>query len=191
MFLFDDQLNENLDLHRGDLLIAEPLLDDPNFSRSVILVCEHQDDGSFGLVINKPAMITIEESSNSLLQDNGVYIGGPVEQNTLHIVHRIDELEESTPLRDGIYWGGNYEQLNVLHSQGLLNPSNCKLFMGYSGWGKQQLEDELTRNSWVIGRHDLSILFEVDPENLWREILKSMGEKYRMLSNYPTDPRMN
>lgn len=191
MFLFDDQLNESLELCRGDLLIAEPLLDDPNFSRSVILVCEHQDEGSFGLVMNKPAVITIEEVSESLLQDNDIFIGGPVEQNTLHIIHRFERVEESTPLRDGLFWGGNYEQLKLMHTQGLLNANNCRLFMGYSGWGKEQLEDELKRNSWVIARPELSILFDVEPENLWREALKAMGEKYRMLSNYPIDPRLN
>ncbi|WP_020528947.1 YqgE/AlgH family protein [Flexithrix dorotheae] len=191
MELFGTKLNANQDLNKGDVLIAEPFLNDPNFSRSVVLLCEHQEEGSFGLVVNKPALLSIEELSEHLHGNNEVFIGGPVEQNTLHFIHKFKDLEDAIPLRDGIYWGGNFEQLKSLNLAGQVDSTNCRFFIGYSGWSQQQLKDELVQNSWVISRIALNFLFDIAPEDLWQKTLRQMGEKYKMLSNYPTDPRLN
>ena len=191
MFTFNGNLNENFEVQKGDILLAEPFLADPNFKRSVVLMCEHQDEGSFGLVFNRPTMVSIEESNEIFLTGNNIYFGGPVEQNTLHFIHKFDFLEDSVALKDGVYWSGNYEQLKSLHAQGKVHPGTCRFFIGYSGWGSEQLNSELKQDSWVIARTNLQTLFEVEPEELWKNILRSMGKKYQVLSNYPTDPRLN
>ncbi len=191
MFTFNGYLNENSEVLKGDVLIAEPFLADPNFERSVVLMCENQSNGAFGLVFNRPAEVSIEDTDNIFLAENPLYFGGPVEQNTLHFIHTFEHLEDSIELKDGVYWSGNYEQLKTLHAQGKVNESNCRFFIGYSGWGNEQLKNEINQNSWVISRTNLQTLFEVEPKKLWKNILKSMGQKYEVLSNYPKDPRLN
>ena len=192
MHTFNFNLNKNNKAQKGDLLLAEPLIVDSNFSRSVILVCEHEEQiGSFGLILNKPSSITIENATDNLYIDDSLYIGGPVEQNTLHFIHTLDELEGSIALKNGTYWGGSYEQIKNLNIQGQIKPNNCRFFMGYTGWKKQQLSEELNENSWIIAKIDLSSLFYIKPENLWKEVMANLGSRYKMLTNYPIDPRLN
>jgi putative transcriptional regulator len=192
MEIFGEALNESNALQAGDLLLAEPMLFDPNFQRSVILVCEHDDaQGTFGLVVNHPAQVIVEEIDKHPYLKGNLYKGGPVQPNTLHYLHKFEHLEGCVHVRDGIFWGGDYEQLVVLHQQGLLGTHNCRFFIGYSGWGEGQLTEELNQNSWVISRMPLSLIFEVPPQHLWEEILKRMGGKYRMFTNFPVDPSLN
>ena len=185
-------LNKDSTLHKGYMLVSEPFLPDPNFERSVILICEHQEEtGSFGLVLNKPTYIQVNDVTELENVDSNLFIGGPVEQNTLHFIHTLSDLEGAIPLKDGVYWGGNFEELREYATQGKVYPDNCRFFMGYSGWGKDQLKIELEQNAWIISKVDLNIIFEMEPDMLWSEILKTMGGKYKMFANYPTDPRLN
>ncbi len=192
MKYFNIRLNESLDLRKGDILLSEPMLLDPNFHRSVIFICEHDDDkGSFGLVINRPFHTDINPIEEIFFADKQLFIGGPVEQQTLHFIHKIDDLAKSIPLKNGYYWGGDFEMLKAINLQGGLAPSNCRFLIGYSRWEKQQLRNELLQNSWIISRNAPEKLFEVNPENMWKYILEEMGGKYRVFINYPADPDMN
>ena len=123
--------------------------------------------------------------------ENLIFIGGPVEQNTLHFIHTFDTLGEATPLGNGVYWGGNFEQLRVYADSGLIKHGNCRFFMGYSGWGKKQLDSELENNTWVICKIDLNIIFRTEPKELWRTILRTMGGNHKAFANFPDDPRLN
>lgn len=192
MDVFSENLNRNNDVQPGDFLLAEPMLLDPTFQRTVVIMCEHShDEGSFGLVVNRLADVTIEELEDFFFLRNNLFIGGPVQQNTLHFLHQIPELKGAILLRDEVYWGGDYEQLQELHLQGKVGPENCRFFIGYSGWGKEQLLGELSENSWVISRVDLSLLFKVEPDELWQAVLEQMGGKYKMFTNFPVDPSLN
>ncbi|MEN7546767.1 YqgE/AlgH family protein [Rapidithrix thailandica] len=192
MHLFDFDFSHNDSVTRGNLLVAEPFLNDPNFCRSVIIMCEHQHEmGSFGLVLNRPTKITIEEVTDNFFLESQLFIGGPVEQNTLHYIHRFGELENAIPLKDGLFWGGDYEQLKAMNLNGELHPENCRFFMGYSGWGEEQLQSELEQHSWIVSDVDLSWVFSQDPKDLWSNVLKRMGGRFKVYSNYPTDPRLN
>ena len=179
---------------KGDLLISEPFLPDPNFERTVILLCEHNDEGSFGFVLNKLSMLKFSD----VIQEVGefqkpLYVGGPVQQDTLHFVHRVgNTLEGSVPVNDELYWGGNFEQVKVMINSDSIKEYDYKFFIGYSGWGEGQLMDEINAKSWIVcPSANANQVFDTDPSNLWREILKSMGGKYKVFSNYPTDPRLN
>lgn len=192
MEVFNMQLNKSDDLHIGDLLLAEPLMDDPNFKRSVVLICEHdKQEGSFGLVLNKPFDIELGAIDDPLLSERKMFMGGPVEQNTLHFVHTIPTVTDAILLKEGLYWGGNYEEIKKLSADGVLNKSNSRFFIGYSGWGEKQLKDELKGNSWIISRINPDFLFTVEPDKLWKSILQLMGGKYKIFSNFPTDPLLN
>ena len=129
----------------GCFLVSEPFLPDPNFERTVILLCEHNEEGSVGFVLNKPSILKFDEAIEDVHNFNvQLYIGGPVQQDTLHFIHRAGHLlEGSIKIGDNIYWGGNYEQLITIINNGELNKNDFKFFLGYSGWAPGQLEEEL------------------------------------------------
>ncbi len=178
----------------GDLLISEPFLQDENFVRSVVLLCEHNAEGSFGLVINKPSILKLGELIEELaFLEKEVFVGGPVEQNTLHFIYMGDhQLEGSISLGKNLWWGGDFDSLVEKLKIGLLNPDSIRFFLGYSGWGEGQLIDELEGKTWIICRSEIDLhTFEYTPEELWRNLLKNMGGEFKVIANYPLDPRLN
>lgn len=184
----------NVTPRRGDLLISEPFLPDPNFERTVVLICENNEDGSIGFILNKPSLVNfgdVFEEFGSF--EKKILVGGPVQQDSMHFLHRGTlKIDGGTKIGEGIHWGGNFEQLKVLMQNGVINPSDVIYFLGYSGWAPGQLDEELKENSWIVSPAATETqVFDLDPELLWREVLKNMGGKFRMFSNYPTDPRLN
>ena len=180
--------------HAGDLLISEPFLQDENFSRSVVLLCEHNSEGSFGLVFNKPSILRLNEIVEGFdFLDLEVYVGGPVEQNTLHFVYCGDkQLSESIQIGERLWWGGDFEELKSRLKTGTFDLESIRFFLGYSGWAPGQLTDELTENTWIVCKEELNITaFNYSPEELWKSLLKNMGGEFKLIANYPTDPRLN
>lgn len=179
---------------KGDLLISEPFLPDPNFERTVVLLCDHNEDGSFGFVLNKPGILRISDVIEDLEPfDTEIFVGGPVEQDTVHFLHRIPAtIKGGQEIVPGIFWGGDFEGFSSLARTGVLHAHDFRFYIGYSGWGSGQLVGELEKNSWLIYRPvKPEQVFEIDPEVLWRRVLEEMGGKFKMFANYPTDPRLN
>ncbi|HLZ15708.1 MAG TPA: YqgE/AlgH family protein, partial [Cyclobacteriaceae bacterium] len=166
---------------------------DPNFERTIILLCEHNDDGTVGFVLNKPSLSKLGELIADLSQlKNIVCMGGPVQQDTLHYIHRCADIDGAIEVSERIYWGGEFEQLIAKLETHQLKPKDIKFFLGYSGWSPNQLEDEIKANSWIVS--DLvseELIFETTEEEMWRKTLKNMGGRFSMYSNYPVDPTMN
>lgn len=178
---------------RGRLLISEPFLPDPNFERTVVLLCEHNDEGSFGFVLNKPSILKVNEVMEEIgVVDNMVFVGGPVQQDTLHFISRAIGATNAVEITDNIYWGGDFENLVTLTDTKQLLPADIRFFLGYSGWGPGQLDAELDQDSWIVCDYVTNqLLFDTPPELLWRKALDNMGGRYSVISNYPLDPRMN
>ncbi|MCL6258078.1 YqgE/AlgH family protein [Aquiflexum sp. TKW24L] len=178
----------------GQLLISEPFLQDENFVRSVILICENNEKGSFGLVLNKLSILKISELVEDLFfLDLDVYVGGPVEQNTLHFVYSGEQaISGSIQLGDDLWWGGDFEALILKLKSGELNNDNIRFFIGYSGWTEGQLDEELEEKTWIVcEKIETDHIFNDSPVELWRNILKNMGGEFQLLANYPIDPRLN
>ena len=179
---------------KGDLLISEPFLADPNFERSVILICEHNDEGTLGFVLNKPTNHTLGEVVQEACDyPSLLHKGGPVQLDTLHFIHRTESLiSGSNKIKENIFWGGDFEQLLSFINTRQVSQNDLMFFLGYSGWSPGQLEDELKENTWFVYKEtDQYDVFEGKTDNLWRKVLKSMGGKFKAISNYPTDPRLN
>jgi putative transcriptional regulator len=192
--MFTDDKNGLRTPAKGDLLISEPFLPDPNFKRTVILICAHSKEGTFGLVLNQSSMLHFDDVIEEVDHfPKPLFIGGPVEQNTLHYLHRDGrELEGSEELGNGLFWGGDFEELLQKIELKTINPEDYKFFVGYAGWTAGQLEEEIKEGSWFVAKNATpEQVFDMDPDTLWRSILKEMGGKYKMYSNYPIDPRLN
>ena len=177
----------------GRFLISEPFMFDPNFKRTVVLLVEHGEEGSIGFVLNRRIDKTIDEIVELTTRHNApVFLGGPVEQNTLHYIHQLgEELPGSKEILDGVFWGGDFEALNKKIASGEIGERDILFFVGYSGWGNSQLEDELERKSWIVAPGNTDFVFQENYDDLWRQILKSMGTRYGVIANYPEDPRLN
>ncbi|MEM6522671.1 MAG: YqgE/AlgH family protein [Bacteroidota bacterium] len=187
------KFKNNIRPERGSLLISEPFLPDPNFERTVILLCEHNDDGSFGFVLNKLSSVTLKDLIEGVNSTKAsVFIGGPVQQDTLHFIHRSSDLEGGTEIVKGLYWGGDFEQLMSIIDTGKINESDFKFFVGYSGWSAGQLEEELAANSWIVTNPaSPQLMFDEPEDKLWKIVLKRLGGRFDVYSNYPIDPRLN
>lgn len=178
---------------RGRLLLSEPYLADPNFERTTVLLTEHNDTGSVGFILNKPSDSRVGEIMEDLKGlDSRIFIGGPVEQDTLHYIHRITTLTDSIEIQPGLFWGGNFDQLISMIDTHQVLTTDIKFFLGYSGWSPGQLDEELKIESWIVS--DLAseqLVFETDPEQMWKQALRDLGGRFTVYSNYPADPRMN
>lgn len=177
----------------GTLLIAEPFLKDPNFMRTVVFLCDHQEEGSFGFVLNR----TYEHTLNELMNDLDelklpVFYGGPVQMDTIHFLHQYPTLiPGSYEVLDGIYWGGDFETAINLIREGAIDVNKIRFFIGYSGWGSGQLNDELKEKSWLTAEATKKLVFHRKTDEIWREALKHLGGDYEMMANFPIDPQLN
>lgn len=189
----DFSILSDLKPQAGTLLISEPFLPDPNFERTVVLLCMHDENGSFGFVLNKQTELTIGQ----VMQEHGsgsdkIYLGGPVQPDSLHFLHTLgDKIPGSESLGKGIYWGGDFMRLKEMMDLKMVSPSQYRFFVGYSGWAAGQLDQELTDKSWIVSGSFDHDIFNYEPANMWRIVLNAMGGKFRLISNYPADPRLN
>ena len=188
-----EKIKTTLPPAKGRVLLSDPFLMDPNFRRTVALLCEHNEKGSFGFVLNRQLHLTIADVIEiDTLQEVPLYLGGPVQKDTLHFIHRDPEFaENSLEVFEGVYWGTDFEKVKEKLEENSLNLDNFRFFVGYSGWGEGQLEDEIKEQSWFVAEATEEMIFEDDEEELWKNILKNMGGGFKFLSNAPESPHMN
>ncbi|MBS1488679.1 MAG: YqgE/AlgH family protein [Bacteroidetes bacterium] len=189
---FFDYTN-NVKPQAGRLLISEPYLADPNFDRTIVLLCEHNHEGTIGFVLNRPSESTVSDLVSDLSGiQNIACIGGPVQQDTLHFLHRHPHIAGAVEVAGGIFWGGDLDEVIDSLQAGKIDFSDIKFFLGYSGWSFGQLEEEIKANSWIVSNHvSEELVFDTEFSLMWRTTLKEMGGRYSMYSNYPVDPTLN
>lgn len=177
----------------GILLIADPFLKDPNFLRTVVLLCEHKEDGSFGFVVNRQYENTLEE----LLPDADgikvpVFYGGPVQPETIHFLHQYpEEIPGGQEIMQGVFWGGDFEKALQMIRSGEIDLLKIRFFIGYSGWGDGQLDEELKEKTWLTVKATRKLIFHKTADAIWKEALKHLGGDYEMMIHYPIDPQLN
>ena len=177
----------------GRILISEPFLTDQYFRRSVVYLTEHSEEGSIGFVLNK----SLDMKINDVLEDFPdvefpVALGGPVSTNTIHYLHALgDEIPESVHVKDGIFWGGDFEIMKNLVLSGIATRDNLRFFLGYSGWSPKQLDGELEMNAWLIGEISPELVMKGMTSEFWQKTLYDLDEKYKAWANFPEDPGLN
>lgn len=179
----------------SSLLLSEPFMLDPNFQRSVVLLCDHNPvEGTLGYILNQPTGLAIGDLIEEFEGcDLPLFIGGPVEQNTLHFVHKREDLiPGGTALGLGLTWGGDLEILKQHLFGGILTSEDIKFFMGYCGWSPGQLDEEFDQNSWVVSNdYHPALIFLEEREAVWKEALIAMGPKFAHVANFPINPQWN
>jgi len=180
------------DIEPGALLIAPPMMKDPNFFRSVVLLCEHGPEGSFGLILNRRVDVETDFLQTELSgYDGGFLLGGPVQTDTLHFLHHFEDVPESIPFMKDVFWGGDFEFVKSICKARPVAEDELKLYIGYAGWGEGQLQGEIDAGGWIVTPGDASAVFAQEPDQLWRKRLRKLGGEYAVMANYPVDPRMN
>lgn len=178
---------------KGTLLIANPFLKDPHFTRSVILICEHRNEGTLGFVINK----LFSQNLRELLKDQEIddlltYYGGPVQRDSIQFLHQYPELiPGGEKLFENTYWGGNFESLLINLKNKNIEWDKVKFFIGYSGWSAGQLDEEMKQNTWLTVTATVDLIFNLNPNEVWKASLKELGGEYEMMINFPLDPQLN
>lgn len=189
------QIHSNtLHPRQGELLLSEPTMDDFHFGRSVILLIDHQEqEGSFGIIMNKPLNVRLNEIVDVFKDfDAPVYLGGPVAEDQIFFMHTLGSLiPDSCKIMEGLYWGGDTEKLNTLIDTGIADKHNMRFFLGYSGWDRGQLANELERNSWVVCKTDCRTLLNTPVEQMWSHYVSSMGKEYALWQRFPRNPEEN
>lgn len=181
-------------LKKGYLLIAEPsIIGDLSFNRSVILLADHNKEGSIGFIINKPLKYSINDLIPEINASFKIYNGGPVEQDNLYFIHNIPDLiPNSVEISNGIYWGGDFESTKDLINSGAITKNNIRFFLGYTGWDENQLETEMQDNSWIITDNNYkNKIIGKSATHFWKEQLLELGGDYIIWSNAPENPYLN
>lgn len=178
---------------KGTLLIAEPFLKDIHFQRTVVLLCEHQQTGTFGILINK---ILNEDISYLIEELEGLgiplYDGGPVNRNQIHFLHQYPNLiPGGQHVTDGIYWGGDFDIAASFIKKGMIKKEGIRFYLGYSGWGENQLEDEMKEKSWLTLSGYKDLVFHKNAPQIWKKAVSDLGEEFLPMVNYPLDPSFN
>lgn len=181
---------------QGKLLLSEPFMNDPNFRRTVVLLAAHNEEGSVGFVLNRPMELrlgqVVEELEGNLFS---VWSGGPVQRDALFYVHTLgDIIPDSIPISENLYWNGNFETVKALIKGKKILENEIRLFIGYSGWGPGQLDEEIRRNSWIVAPATVSLVMNTGKNansNFWQDILKSMGKEFGIIANFPENPIWN
>lgn len=178
----------------GCLLISEPFLEDSYFHRSVVLVCNNDEQGAFGFVLNKYLPLQLSDLDVAFENYKGkVALGGPVDNDSLYFIHRLgDQISGALHIKDDLYYGGDFDELNALLQTNPALTDKIRFFIGYSGWETNQLEEELNINTWrVVLDYSLDKLMTDFTEDIWKDIMRQQGRKFSILSNSPIDPSNN
>ena len=177
----------------GILLIADPFLKDPNFLRTVVFVCEHKEEGSFGFVLNRQYENTLDELIPELEGHKiPVFYGGPVQIDSIHFLHQYpDEIPGGQEVMKGVYWGGDFDAIVNLIKNSAINTDKIRFFIGYSGWSEGQLPDEMNEKTWLAVKATRKLIFHKSCAEIWKDSLKHLGGDYEMMANFPIDPQLN
>ncbi len=179
----------------GRLLISEPFLRDAYFQRAVVLLIEHSGDtGSMGFILNKKTELTVNAVFPDFqnLPDIPIYLGGPVASNRLFFVHALgDIIPNSVAINANLYFDGDFDALKEYILNGCRIADRVKFFLGYSGWEKGQLKNEIISNSWAVGLDDDEHVLGDNGEAYWKHSVVNLGGKYRQWIQFPKDPYLN
>jgi len=186
-------MDESTNSLKGQLLLDGGKLRGSYFNRTVVLVCQHDEDGAFGLVLNRPSETTVGEmlvaNLPEPLKKTALYLGGPVQPAAMSYLHSDAFLPEANVISN-LNLGHSLDALTEL-SESYSTTQQIRIFAGYAGWSPGQLEDEMKRESWLTHPASIEFVFHTEPQKLWQTILRQKGWQYRILADGPEDLSWN
>lgn len=190
--IFKIQSNDVLP-SRGKILISEPFLRDATFGRSVILLIDHSNEGTMGLVINKKLPLLVNDiiTEFKYLDEIPLYKGGPVATDTLFYLHTLAEIPGAISISKGLYLNGDFNEIKKYILQGNQVNERIRFFLGYSGWEGEQLSNEIRENTWLVSEEEKSYLMKNGTKDMWKQALEKLGSKYETWSRFPQVPTLN
>ena len=187
--------HNNLQPRKGRILISEPFLQGVFFQREVILLVDHNENGSMGFVLNKRTNLIVNTffPEMKFFPDIPIYLGGPVHSNHLFFIHSLGDeiIPGGVKVINNLCFDGNFEALKQYIMQGGSIEGKVKFFLGYSGWSENQLTDEIIRDSWLVGNSSIQDIMLAEADSLWTHSVESLGKRYKTWKNYPVNPEMN
>jgi putative transcriptional regulator len=178
----------------GRLLVATPLLRDPNFDRAVVLVLSHDDDGALGVVVNRPTTVLVTDILPNwqpvVSAPEVVFQGGPVSlDSALGLVAMIDGAEPLGVRRVS----GRVGVVDLDTPPEVVQPGvvAMRVFAGYAGWSPEQLENEIAEGSWYVVESQTDDAFSGDADDLWKAVLRRQDGPLALMATFPTDPSLN
>ena len=178
---------------KGQLLLDSGQLHGSFFQRTVVLICQHDAEGAFGLVLNRTAGGKVGEAIVADLPEQikgcPLYLGGPVQPGALSFLHS-DTLIPDANVLPNLNLGHSVDELIDI-GESYSTTQKVKLFAGYAGWSAGQLEDEMKRKAWLTHPGSVELVFDTSPDQLWQTILRQKGWKYRLLAQMPEDLSSN
>lgn len=177
----------------GRLLISEPFMMNFFFDKSVVLLVEHNEEGSIGLILNKAIQVPFHEVVKDFpFFKTKIFLGGPVENEQLFFIHRLGDLiANSIQIIDDLYWGGNINQLKELIAMNLVHEQDIRFYLGYSGWSAGQLKAEIKRKTWLVTEVNSTNELLSKPDSLRKNILLNLNNDFSKWGNLPDDPWLN
>ncbi len=192
--MLDISFTNRLKPKKGRILISDPFVGDEYFERSVVYLCEHSKEGSFGFVLNHLVEINIQDLNPDFPEIKvQMSLGGPVETESLYFLHTIGhDLNESIELQKGVFIGGDFDQLAKIVKEEQFKNNQLRFFLGYSGWESKQLEEEIADNIWIVSEIDsLDEIMNTNIQDPWKYFMSKLGDKYKLISNFPMNPNEN
>jgi len=178
---------------KGQFILDQGKLQGSFFHRTVILVCQHDSEGAFGLVLNRAAPNKVGDALGANLpdriKDQPLFLGGPVQPQALSYLHKGNFVHDANVFAN-LSLGHSLDTLLDL-AESFSPDQQLKIFAGYAGWSAGQLDDEMKRDTWMTHPASLELVFDPKPEKLWQAILRQKGFKYRLIAEGPDDPSWN
>jgi putative transcriptional regulator len=173
----------------GKLLVSSPVLFDPNFRRTVVLIAHHDEEGAMGVILTRPTDVRVAEVHAELAElpaGEIIYSGGPVQPDTLIVLLEFADTDDAeTPIVGTVAFLPPDLPLEDARA------SRARVFAGYAGWGAGQLEAEMEEQSWIVVPAEPDDVFADDPDELWRTVLHRKGGKFSLIASMPFDPGLN
>src|SRR5690554_4945372 len=175
---------------KGRVLIADPFSRDEYFERSVVYICDHNSEGTFGFVLTNYLDLNLADVAKNFPDiSTDISIGGPVRTESIFFIHTLgNRIPGSIEVDDGIYMGGDYDIISEQLNEGTIDASKVRFFLGYAGWNPGQLEDEISKNYWIVAPvlNPMEIM-DTSIADIWLKFMKREGKKYDILSRAPID----
>jgi len=184
--------HNDIDPEQGLVLVSEPFAPDSIFSRSVVLLAEHNEKGTVGFILNKPVNRKLSQLSSEFGNfDMKVSLGGPVANSNIYYLHTYGEkIPGSLLIKDDLYWGGDFNILQVLIESGAVDESKIRFFIGYSGWSEKQLDNEIKKDFWLVSDIEVETVMNYDKE-IWNKVVSKLDNRYSIWQHFPENPNLN